>query len=287
MSDTPHHTRKPARTPNGKQMQDDSPSSGGLVRDLAILQVLSSDEARARGGVGVVRLAQMLGRDKSQVSRALKALEAAQLVERDSTTREYRLGWMLFSLAARMIEARMMQIAPHLMRSLVDQLGESVHLCVLQNDLVLTIHTEAPRHHIRATGWVGRTIPVYCSSAGRVLLGDVTLEELERRFGGQTFSAHGPLQLVHNAEQLYEQMVIARERGYALVREEFEPELVGISAPVRDFRGVIVAALNVSGPKFRFGEHLEAAGEVTRATADHLSVQLGYSGLSGGDNPAS
>lgn len=259
-----------------KAAKGNAPSTGGLVRDLAILQALSGEEARMRGGIGVVRLAEMLRRDKSQVSRALKALEKVQLVERDAVTREYRLGWQLFSLAARMIEPRLLQIAPHLMRSLVEQTEESVHLTVLQNDVVLTIHTEAPRHHIRATGWVGRTIPAYCSSAGRVLLGDISREELERRFGHLPLISYGPLQLVHNTDQLYEQIVIAREHGYALVREEFEAELVGVSAPVRDFRGLIIAALNVSGPKFRFGERLETAGELTRTAAQHLSEQLGF-----------
>ena len=41
------------------------------------------------------------------------------------------------------------------------------------------------------------------------------------------------------------------------MREAFEPGLVGAAAPVRDFRGRVVAALNVSGPSFRLGERLE------------------------------
>ena len=45
---------------------------------------------------------------------------------------------------------------------------------------------------------------------------------------------------------------------------EFEPGLVGAAAPVRDFRGRIVAAINVSGPKFRLGDRLEPAGEEVR-----------------------
>jgi len=66
-------------------------------------------------------------------------------------------------------------------------------------------------------------------------------------------------------------------RGYALVDQEFQPGLVGVAAPVRDFRGRVVAALNVSAPKFRFGTQLEVTGgtEVRRA-AEELSRQLGW-----------
>ena len=252
--------------------------SSGLRRDLELLQALSSEEARQRGGLGVVRLAEMLQREKSQVSRALRALEKVGLVERDPATREYRLGWQLFALAARVGDTRLLQVAPPLMRGLVDRLNESVHLCVLQANQVLTVLTEAPQHAFRASGWVGRAFPAYCSSSGRALLFDFTFEELARRFLHVTFEPYGPVQLVHNVAELYEQVQIARNAGYAAVCEEFEHELVGVSAPVRDFRGRLVAALNVSAPKYRMGDSIDAAGREAVITANQISYAMGWTG---------
>jgi DNA-binding IclR family transcriptional regulator len=40
---------------------------------------------------------------------------------------------------------------------------------------------------------------------------------------------------------------------------------------VRDFQGWVIAALNVSAPKFRLGNCLDAAGHATIAAADALS----------------
>jgi IclR family transcriptional regulator, KDG regulon repressor len=57
---------------------------------------------------------------------------------------------------------------------------------------------------------------------------------------------------------------------------------VGVAAPVRDFRGRIVAALNVSGPGFRLGDRLEAAGAAVKSAADELSRGLGQSDVNGG-----
>jgi len=62
------------------------------------------------------------------------------------------------------------------------------------------------------------------------------------------------------------------------VDEEFEPGLVAVGAPVRDFRGRIVAAVNVSAPSFRFAGRLEDAGEQVRAVAVELSRVLGWPG---------
>ncbi|MDQ3424805.1 MAG: IclR family transcriptional regulator, partial [Actinomycetota bacterium] len=76
-------------------------------------------------------------------------------------------------------------------------------------------------------------------------------------------------------EELFERIRSARARGFAIVDEEFEPGLVAAGAPVRDFHGRIVAAVNVSAPKFRFGAQLEAAGEAVKAAADELSQRVG------------
>jgi DNA-binding IclR family transcriptional regulator len=114
-----------------------------------------------------------------------------------------------------------------------------------------------------------------------VLLGDTSLAELQRRFAGVRFEAAGPRLRVHTVEDLYRQVLRARETGYATVDEEFEPELVGVAAPVRDFRGRIVAALNISAPRFRLGERLDAAGRETAAVARELSEHLGWSGTPG------
>ena len=62
----------------------------------------------------------------------------------------------------------------------------------------------------------------------------------------------------------------------ALVDEEFEPGLVAVAAPVRDFRGRVVAALNVSGPKFRLADRLEEAGHAVADAAGRMSELLGW-----------
>jgi DNA-binding IclR family transcriptional regulator len=66
----------------------------------------------------------------------------------------------------------------------------------------------------------------------------------------------------------------ARRQGYAAADGELEPGLAAVAAPVRRFDGRIIAAVNVSGPSFRFAPHLaEAGAEVARAAA-RLSAEL-------------
>lgn len=247
-----------------------------LGRGLDILLALGGEQAIAAGGLGVVQIASLVGREKTQVSRALKTLAELGLVDREPDTLRYRLGWRMFTLAARAGEASLLAAAPQLLSGLVEALGETSHLCVLDGTQVLTLLSEQPETAVRASGWSGRTVPAHCTASGRALLFDHTRAELADRFPGPELPARG-LGSPHDVAELHRRIVAAHARGFAVVDQQFERGLVAVAAPVRDFRGRIVAAINVSAPKFRLGVQLETAGgpEVRRAAAD-LSRRLGW-----------
>lgn len=255
---------------------DRSARDSSLGRGLEILLVLGGDEAIADGGLGVVRVAELVGREKSQVSRALRTLADLGMVERAPDTLNYRLGWRVFTLAARAGDARLVAAAPAVLTSLVDSLGETAHLSVLDGTQVLTLLSEQSPAAVRASGWSGRTVPAYCTSSGRVLLFDHTPQALRARFGTSELPARG-ICSPRDVGELQRRIVAARVKGFAVVDQEYERGLVGVAAPVRDFRGRIVAAVNVSGPKFRFGPQLETVGgPEVKAAATELSRQLGW-----------
>jgi IclR family transcriptional regulator, KDG regulon repressor len=238
-----------------------------LGRALDILDLLGGDEAAANGGLGVVRIADLLGREKSQVSRALKTLSARGFVDRDPETREYRLGWRFYGLAARTGRSRLAVFAPALLRELVASLGETAHLSVLDGAEVLTLLSVPSPRLLQASDWSGHRVPAHCTSAGRALLLDEDREALDARFSRTRTR--------REIDDLERHLGRVRQVGYAVVDGEFEPGLVGVAAPVRDFRYVVAAALNVSGPAFRLGDRVEEAGAAVKRAANELSDRLG------------
>lgn len=243
--------------------------SSSLNRTLAILTALGSDEAAEQGGLGVLQIARRVGREKTQVSRALKALDQVGLVERDPDSLMYRLGWQVFTMASNAGRPRLLAEAPPVLRRLVNVLKERVHLTVLTPDGVLTVLSESPMRAVQATGWVGRVTPLHTTSSGRALLFDHSDDEVRLLVAETAFGTAEP-RAPRSVDDFLGRLRQTREKGYALVEEEFEAGLVAAAAPVRDFRGRVVAALNVSAPKYRMQE-FDRAGGVVHAAARQLS----------------
>jgi DNA-binding IclR family transcriptional regulator len=155
----------------------------------------------------------------------------------------------------------------------VDDFEERAFLSVLQGADTLTILSESPPYSVQAIGWVGRVTPAYCTSVGQALLLDHDRAMLDRVFRHTDFRRLGP-NSPRNVAELARRIDEARARGYATVDEELEVGLVSAAAPVRDGAGRIVAALNVSAPKFRFGDRVHEAGTALVTASVALGATL-------------
>jgi IclR family KDG regulon transcriptional repressor len=235
-----------------------NPGTTALVRGLEVLDRLGEPHV-GQAGLGVVRLAELVRGDKSQLSRTLQTLHERGYVERDPDTLAYRLGWRVFGLAASAADARLLDAARPVLRELVATFAESVHLSVRQGAMVLTILSESPPSTLHAPGRVGDLTPLGTTSAGRVLVADLASDELDALGLSEAKAA----------------IALVAAQGFAIVREEFEPGLVAAAAPIRGVSNTIVAALNVSAPRFRFDDRLEEAAERLVVAADGLSLAIG------------
>jgi IclR family KDG regulon transcriptional repressor len=245
-------------------------------RAVALLLTLGGDEALDAGGLGVKRLSELTGHEISRVSRTLEVLADSRLIERDQASRAYSLGWQFFAIAARAGHSQLRQSAVRFVRLLTEEFEESAYLSVLDGREVLTIISESPTHTLQVAGWVGRSHPyLYSTSAGRALLfghSDEELTTLLREVEFRPPGPNGPTSFAEFAERLARE----RRRGWVYSDEEFERGLIAIAAPVYDFDGRVVAALNLSGPKFRAEKALANAGQRLTEVAMQLSRLLGH-----------
>lgn len=271
-------------------------NAAGLGRDIEVLEVLGRTESLQSGGLGVVRIAEIVGREKTVMSRTLATLADAGLVSRDAESLAYRLGPRLFALAARTAEAVLVKEARPYLRRIARHTGETSHLSVLRGGNVLTLISELSPYEFRTAGWEGVTTAAWRTPSGRVLLSDWEDDELAAWYEqhGRDQGMVGPGRsdgssarftvlespppealVVHDLDSLRAEIERIRQQGYAISDEELEVGVVAASAPVTDFTGRIIAAINVSAPKARIPKQLKDLGEFVAKAAQPLSGHLG------------
>lgn len=137
------------------------------------------------------------------------------------------------------------QIAQPLLANARDELQESISLAVMDDGYsVFIARAEAIR--IVSTGVkLGARLPVYCSATGRVLLSDLTEEEIRRHLERVPMTRLTNRTLT-NPDAVLQAVKRAAEDGYAISNEELAIGMSAMAVPVRNRSGEIEAALSVS-----------------------------------------
>jgi IclR family pca regulon transcriptional regulator len=157
-----------------------------------------------------------------------------------------------FALTARVLELGMAYIGssniweiarPHLER-LVGCTGESSSLAQLDgSDIVYVARVAVPKI-ITFAVTVGTRFPALQTSLGKVLLCELTSDELGRVLAEPSRSGITPLWMPE-AEERDRVLCEVRTRGWALTDEHLARGIRSIAAPVRDGTRQVVAALNI------------------------------------------
>lgn len=166
--------------------------------------------------------------------------------------------------------------AQPVMEGLVEQLRQSSSAAVLDGHEVVYV-LRVPAHKIMSINLgVGSRLPAHCSSMGRVLLAGLPDTQLEQRLADMVLTPYTPNTIV-DKDQLREVLLQVRAQGWCWVREELEPGLVSVAAPIRDMSGKVIAAINVSGSadKTSASYVLEVCLPQLLAAAAKINQQLG------------
>lgn len=232
------------------------------------------------GETGITQIAADLGVYKSTVYRTLYTLEARGFVRKNPETEKYWLGSRLFTLG-KSVENRMGLrecIRPYA-RKLRDAYREAVNVSILERNAgdlyhsVILLKEESGRRTPTATPPVGSSLPCHRTSAGKCLLAFSKDVDLSVYDNGRLCSAAG--RAAATLPSLQAELARVRERGCAMDREELEPGLACIGAPILDRAGFAVAAISLSGPTGRMlGGDVEERVAAVRRAAGEISSRL-------------
>jgi IclR family acetate operon transcriptional repressor len=146
--------------------------------------------------------------------------------------------------------------AAPLVRTLRVQLDETTSFFIRDGWEIETIVTESSEQALRYSVPQGRRLPMHALASGKVLLGALAPDELERYFRETERVRFTPSTVV-DEPTLRRQVEEARLTGFAMTDEEFSLGIVGIARLVT-IDGEPVGSLSVAVPKVRFTDDLHA-----------------------------
>ena len=243
------------------------PSGSQAVERAAQLLVCLTEADQA---LTVGELATATGLHQATTSRLVGALERHGIVARDGRRGRVRPGPVLLRLAVSdFSHRRLVELATPILEGIGSQTHETVNLSTPMRDGVNHLSQVDSDYLVGTTYWVGRAVPLHCSSTGKIFLA----------FGSAELPK-GPLDrltkhTITDRRELAKDLELARRRGFALTVDELELGLSAVAAPVRDRSGSVVAALSISGPSMRLGlERLQSHGRLLGEAADRLARNL-------------
>ena len=230
----------------------------------------------AEGPANLDELAATTGVHKTTVLRLLRTLAEERFVSRDQNHR-FRLGSRVFELSSRALDQREVRTvaAPHL-AAFNREYGRTTHLAVLEDGEAVYIDKLESHDQIRMYSRIGLRPPLHSSAVGKILLAGLPEGERRKLVTGLTLTPTTP-NTITDPEVFLAELEVVRRQGWAHDREENEPLINCIAAPVRGPTGAVVAAVSVSVPNVVLDyEQLVKLLPALLETTDRISADLGW-----------
>lgn len=240
-----------------------------LKRGLQILEMFSAHKRV----LNINDFAEGLGMSPSAIYRTLVTLtESGYLkkLERNS----YELGHMVLNNGFCYLASReIVEIAAPYLHELRDNTSSACHLAIREGIQAIYLYRALSPQRMAVNVPIGSRFPCHTAAMGRALLTGLNDQQLVELFSGIALEGYAP-PAPTSLPQLLQMIRLDRQRGFSVNRSDFA---TAIAAPVQNFAGEVVAAINVSGPDTLLGEESvrNTLTSLLLTAAERISCEVG------------
>ncbi|HZP78625.1 MAG TPA: IclR family transcriptional regulator C-terminal domain-containing protein [Pseudolabrys sp.] len=225
--------------------EDDADFVRALARGLALLECFDAEH----GAMTLTEIAERVELSRGSTRRLLLTLEHLGYLGSDGTrffprSRVLKLGYGYLSLLPVWTAARtyLAEVARHT--------NESCSVAVLDQFDIVYVARHAAKRILHDYIPIGTRYPAHSTSMGKVLLAGLAEDSLSAHLPKGALPQLTPKTITIPAE-FRRELMRTRERGFAINDEEIEIGLRSIAVPIRDGKGAVCAAINISAPAAR------------------------------------
>lgn len=253
-----------------------------LIKAHEILDLLLT-----RGEATFTEIYTDLGQPKSSTYKTISTLESLGYIRSIGEGSRYALGLKLLELGSRAAsQVDLFTEARPLVKRLSMETQRTCQIGILDGIDVVYVVKENTHCLIRLDTWVGKRIPVYCSSMGKVILAWMDEDAANDLLDHVTFDKVGP-KTITDKKTFKNEFAQIRSRGWAMDDEESGSKIRNMSAPILNQNGTVCAALGISTLT-----DLEGKQELSKITsrlvdcARELSLRMGAADAHPAASPA-
>jgi DNA-binding IclR family transcriptional regulator len=242
-----------------------------VYRAAEILGILSVGKNR------ITDICKELSLSKSTAHRLLKTLEKCGFVVQDPASRQYFLGHLIIKLSSNLPDTHqhLVVCAYEEMKKLREISGETVALHVRVGTQRICLEEMQANQNIRYVIGKGSVSPIYAGSAGKILLAELTDNELNNMLKNIKFTPVGP-HTITERNRLSQELDKIKKKAYAISSGETLEGAISLSVPIRGY--FCPVALSIFGPKFRLGPRIMDLKGKMEISARRISNKINTTG---------
>ena len=211
-----------------------------LARGLAVVQTFS----QTKRDLTISQISGMTGFSRAAVRRCLYTLVKLSFAGTDDN-RHYYLRPRVLTLGHSYISSMPLAAAAQPILDHVSRvLRESCSIATLDGTEIVYIARANVTRIMSIDLGVGSRLPAFCTTMGRILLANLTPDELDEVLSQVEFKRFTERTVI-SAEKLRQVLRIVQRNGYSIIDQELEHGLRALAVPIRNPVGKVVAALNV------------------------------------------
>jgi DNA-binding IclR family transcriptional regulator len=209
----------------------------------------------------------------STAHRLLAMLQYRGFVRQEARSKAYRPGTALTGVAYAILQRFDVRetLRPFLER-LHAELGETVHLGILDGSTVRFIDAMESPKAVRVGSRLGQSMAANCTSTGKAMLAELSTEDVRRMYPVEELEGLTS-NSIRSRTELELELEAIRRRGYATSNEESEESVSSVAVAFPVGTSPVSLAINVSVPVIRMNRtDVRRMGELLRRTVDEAAV---------------
>lgn len=212
-----------------------------LASGLEVIRAFDSEHPR----MTLSEVATRTGMNRAKARRFLLTLHSLGYVRKQH--RYFELAPRVLHLGYAFLSANNYRgVIQQYLEDITNEIGESSSLGVLDGEDVIYVARSAAKHRLMAiTLSVGTRLPAAHTSLGRILLAQLDSSELESYLSKVDLTRYTD-KTITDIDELRNQIIVARQQGYAVADQELDPGLRSLAVPAYDAKHHLIGAINVS-----------------------------------------